>query len=71
VLAAVSHGVFAGGSTRRLDASPIRLLITTDTVETQPERLSPKVRVVSAAPLFAEAIRRIHHRESISGLFRD
>jgi phosphoribosylpyrophosphate synthetase len=29
------------------------------------------VRVVSAAPLFAEAIRRIHHRESISGLFED
>jgi ribose-phosphate pyrophosphokinase len=71
VIAAVSHGVFAEGSMRRLDASPIRLLITTDTVETQPERLSAKVRVVSAAPLFAEAIRRIHHRESISGLFRD
>src|SRR6266511_2008708 len=71
VMAAVSHGVFAEGSMRRLDASPIRLLITTDTVETQPVRLSPKVRVVSAAPLFAEAIRRIHHRESISGLFND
>jgi ribose-phosphate pyrophosphokinase len=33
--------------------------------------LSAKVRVVSVAPLFAEAIRRIHNRESISGLFRD
>jgi ribose-phosphate pyrophosphokinase len=71
VIAAVSHGVFASGSMHRLDSSPIRLLITTDTVETQPERLSSKVRVVSAAPLFAEAIRRIHHRESISGLFAD
>src|SRR6266508_959299 len=71
VIAAVSHGVFAEGSMERLDASPIRRLITTDTIETQPVRLSPKVRVISVAPLFAEAIRRIHHRESISGLFRD
>jgi ribose-phosphate pyrophosphokinase len=71
VIAAVTHGVFAEGSTQRLDASPIRRLITTDTVETQPVPLSSKVRVVSVAPLFAEAIRRIHNRESISGLFRD
>jgi ribose-phosphate pyrophosphokinase len=71
VIAAVSHGVFAEGSMRRLDDSPIRTLITTDSVETQPVELSPKVRVVSAAPLFAEAIRRIHNRESISGLFND
>jgi ribose-phosphate pyrophosphokinase len=71
VIAAVSHGVFAQGSMRRLDDSPIRTLITTDSVETQPVELSPKVRVVSAAPLFAEAIRRIHNRESISGLFND
>src|SRR5919197_2197148 len=54
-----------------LDASPIRRLITTDTVETQPVTLSPKVRVVSAAPMFAEAIRGIHHRQSISGRFND
>jgi ribose-phosphate pyrophosphokinase len=71
IVAAVTHGVFAEGSMRRLDASPIRRLITTDTVETQPEPFSSKVRVVSVAPLFAEAIRRIHHRQSISVLFRD
>jgi ribose-phosphate pyrophosphokinase len=71
VTAAVSHGVFATGSMERLDASPIRKLFTTDTIETQPITFSEKVRVVSAAPLLAEAIRRIHHRESISGLFPD
>src|SRR6266545_3912351 len=36
VMAAVSHGVFAEGSMERFDASPIRRLITTDTIETQP-----------------------------------
>ena len=71
VIAAVSHGVFSAGSMERLDASPIRRLVTTDTIETQPVTLSRKVRVVSVAPLFAEAIRRIHRRESISVLFED
>lgn len=69
VRAAVTHGVFTGKSMERLDASPISRLYVTDTVENQPARLSPKVRVVSVAPLFAEAIARIHRRESISVLF--
>jgi ribose-phosphate pyrophosphokinase len=69
VTAAITHGVFAEGSTERLDASPIERLIMTDTVETQPVQLSAKVRIVSVAPLFAEAIWRIHERESISVLF--
>jgi ribose-phosphate pyrophosphokinase len=71
VVAAVSHGVFAAGSMERIDASPIDRLIATDSVETQPVELSPRVRIVSVAPLFAEAIRRIHNRESISVLFPD
>lgn len=71
VAAAVSHGVFAEGSMETLDASPIERLVVTDTVETQPVALSEKVTVVSVAPLFAEAIRRIHDRKSISVLFRD
>lgn len=69
VLAAVTHGVFAGASMQRLDASPISKLYVTDTVENQPVTLSPKVETVSVAPLFAEAIGRIHRRESISVLF--
>lgn len=69
ILAAVTHEVFARGSMERLDASPIEQLIITDSVETQPVAFSPKVKVVSAAPLLAEAIRRIHQHESISALF--
>ena len=69
VYAMITHGVFAPGSMERLDASPIRKLFVTDTVETAPVTFSPKVEVVSVAPLFAEAIRRIHDRASISVLF--
>ena len=69
VHAAVSHGVFAGDAMKRLDASPITTLLTTDSVENHPVDLSDKVRIVLVAPLFAEAIRRIHQRESVSVLF--
>jgi ribose-phosphate pyrophosphokinase len=69
VHAAVSHGVFTGKSMQRLDSSPISRLLTTDSVENHPVELSPKVQMVSVAPLFAEAIRRIHSRESLSSLF--
>jgi len=67
--AAVSHGVFSAGSMERLERSPIRNLLVTDSIETQPVVFSSKVEVVSVAPLFGEAIRRIHMRESISVLF--
>jgi ribose-phosphate pyrophosphokinase len=69
VIAAVTHAVFAAGATAAIEASPIERLFVTDTIETQPEPLGPKVEVVSVAPLFAEAIRRIDQRESISSLF--
>lgn len=69
VYAAVTHAVFSPGSMERLEASPICELYVTDTIETQPVAFSPKVRSVSVAPLFGEAIRRIHKRESISVLF--
>lgn len=69
VYAAVSHGLLAGPAVERVDASPIERLFMTDSVETQPVTLSPKVEVVSVAGLFGEAIRRIARRESISLLF--
>src|SRR5207247_664692 len=71
VTAVVTHGVFAPGSMERLDESPIEQLIVTDSIETQPVELSKKVKVISVAPLFAEAISRIHNRESISVLFQE
>src|ERR671930_276802 len=69
VWAAATHGLFSGEAVERLTASPIERVIVTDTVETQPVPLGRKVEIVSVAPLFAEAIRRIHARESISVLF--
>ena len=64
-----THGLLAGPAIERLDASPIEKLFMTDSVETQPVEFSHKVEIVSVAGLFAEAIRRIARRESISVLF--
>jgi hypothetical protein len=69
VFAMVTHGVFAEGAMARIETSPIERLLVTDTVETPPMTFTPKIEVVSVAPLFGEAIRRIHGRESISVLF--
>jgi ribose-phosphate pyrophosphokinase len=69
VYAAISHGVFTDEAIRRLDDSPIHKLLVTDSIETQPAKLSSKVQVVSVGQLLGEAIRRIHNRESISVLF--
>lgn len=71
VNAAVTHGVFAEGSMERLEASPIERLIVTDTVENHPVALSDKIEMVSVAPLLAEAVRRIHDRESVSVMFSE
>ena len=71
VLAAITHGVFTQECMARLDASPIQRMFATDTIESQPVKLSPKVQVVSIAPLLAEAILRIHTRQSISVLFEE
>jgi ribose-phosphate pyrophosphokinase len=69
VYAMVTHGVLTPGSIERIEASPLERLFITDTIETQPVSLSAKIEVVSIAPLLAEAIRRIHTRESVSGMF--
>ena len=69
VYAVVTHGVLTEGSVERIAKSPIKRLLITDTVENQPIKFSPKIEVVSVASLFAEAIKRIHNRESISEMF--
>jgi ribose-phosphate pyrophosphokinase len=69
VYAAVTHGVFTERTMELLDDSPIERLFVTNSVEPQASKISSKVDVVSVAPLFGEAIRRIDQRESISVLF--
>jgi ribose-phosphate pyrophosphokinase len=69
VAVACTHGLFAGKALQRLHEHPmVSEIVTTDTVP-QPAEDWPKLTVRSVAPLFAEAISRIHGGESISSLF--
>ena len=69
-LVVCTHGVFTHGALDRLVAHPLlEEIIVTDTMPIEPGRYAGKLRVVSVAPLLAEAIRRIHQNESVSSLF--
>ncbi len=68
VVAAVTHGVFSSTARDVLEASPIEQMLVTDSVEGHPWPLPGNIRIVSVAPLLAQAIERAHSGESISGL---
>ncbi len=69
VLACAIHGVLSGPALKRIEESPLEEVIITNSVPLTPGKVSPKVHVLSVAPLLAEAIRRIHDEESVSTLF--
>ena len=65
---ACTHGLFTGKAVERLRDHPvISEVVTTDTVPAPADW--PELRVRSVAPLFAQAIARIHAGESVSSLF--
>ncbi len=70
VEACVVHAVLSGKAVERIEASPLRQLLVTDTIPLTEGKRSRKIQVKSVAPLFAEAIRAIHDGSSVSRLFR-
>lgn len=70
VSAYVAHGVFSGPAVERITHSELETVVTTDSIcATEDVANCAKIRQVSIAPLFAEAIRRINTAESVSVLF--
>ncbi len=70
VLAAGVHPVLSGPAISRIkDSSDLEELVVTNSIPLSPEKLLPKIHVLSVAPLLAEAMRRIHDEESVSTLF--
>src|SRR5919106_4722517 len=65
-----THGVFTRGGLERLANIPeISEIITTDTVYIPPEKRHPKLKILSVASIFADAIRHNLYHESLNDLF--
>jgi ribose-phosphate pyrophosphokinase len=70
IAVACTHGLFTGKAIAGLGAQPdIAEIVTTDTVPVPAEKRLSNMKILSIAPLLAEAIRRIHVGESVSVLF--
>jgi len=69
IYAGVTHGVFSGSAYERLAKSPIKELVTTDTIDHRNVKLPQCVKELSVAQLLAEAVQRIHEERSLSSLF--
>lgn len=68
----ISHAVLVGPALERLSHPSIREVVTTNTIPIPAEKqLDGKIKVLSIAPLLAEAILRVHQHRSVSQVFRD
>ena len=69
VYACASHGVLSGPAVERVNGSPIKELAFLDTIAPIEASLSEKIKYLTVAPVFAEAIERIYQEISVSKLW--
>jgi ribose-phosphate pyrophosphokinase len=70
VVAYCTHGVLSGGAVARVDKSALEELVITDSIEqSEAAAATPRIRLLTIAPLLGEAIKRIADESSVSSLF--
>jgi len=70
VSACATHAVLSGPALRRIEESPLTEVFITDTIApTEAVKQSRKIKITGVARLLGEAVKRIHHGDSISSLF--
>jgi ribose-phosphate pyrophosphokinase len=69
VYACTTHPIFSGGAVQKLQQSPIRDIVATNTVPVTSESLNGKITVLSISSLIGEAIHRIHNHMSVGAMF--
>ncbi|WP_349774460.1 ribose-phosphate diphosphokinase [Mesobacillus maritimus] len=69
VYAGCTHAVLTGEAVYKIEASPIKELVVTNTIDYPKEKESKKVTTISVAQLLVEAIDRVHNEKAVSPLF--
>ena len=69
VYACCTHGVLSGPAIERIEDSAIKELVILDTIKIPEQKQISKIKQIAVAPIFADAIRRIHEDLSVSKLF--
>lgn len=69
VSACSTHAVLSGPAIERIQNSPLKELVVTNTIPLPPEKRISKIRVLSVATMFAEAIERVYEDLPVSSLF--
>lgn len=69
VYACCTHPVFSGPAIERIESSPVKEVVVTDTIPVTGNKKLAKITVLSIAPLLGEAIRRIHTGLSLGAMF--
>ena len=67
---AATHGVLCGPAIRNIQSAPISSLAITNSIPLRPDQAIAQIEVLTVAPLLAEAIKRIHHDQSVSAMFK-
>ncbi len=68
IFACATHAVLSGPALERINNSVIEKFVLSDTIPIPEEKKSDKILQLSIAPLFAEAIKRVHNEKSISNM---
>ena len=69
IIALLSHNIISKQGVERINASPIKRVYSTDTVENPNIISQEKFRTVSVAPMFAETIMRYYNYQSVNSMF--
>ena len=70
IYAGCTHGILSGKAIERIKASPIEELVITNTVPLDENKKIEKIKVISIAPLFANAIKNVHENKPLGDLLK-